>query len=444
MRIARVKFGLGHKPYDYFCEDKSITEGDIVYVEGKEQPLFVDSIVEMSSAECKATKYVIKKAKENHNVVLESKYMNITKCNCECIVNSLGPQTNVFGAICNSVVETANSDEISNMLKDNPTADIFQMFVTDAGKLPSKHIIHIVMPFKSMDTNHNDNLRKAFSLVIDKAISLGYKSIGIPYIGTGANGYQNEDIAATINSILFEYQYKENINMKIVSIVYNPTGDSRRFKDVDEKYYNERFFDKYLEQMRSRHLQNENYYHKEHNSNLKPPRIYNDRLVGPTKMNSVKEKTSQSYYYSDKKTQFILEAYDSFYNPKDEYELTEDVDNPVDYIRNFKKKKKLYNISGDYQSALSYPNQTKVSSGERQIKKNEVINLAIACRMNFTEFVQFMFFSGFSISTNSKNDIEIALLQYLIDNKRFAGLALTYSEIAGKVGNEAVNTLFAE
>ena len=64
--------------------------------------------------------------------------------------------------------------------------------------------------------------------------------------------------------------------------------------------------------------------------------------------------------------------------------------------------------------------------------------------MNFTEFVQFMFFSGFSISTNSKNDIEIEFLKYLIEHKTFNGLALTYNEIASNVGNEAVNFYYSE
>lgn len=425
VRIAKVKFNSNGKLYDYFCSDISINEGDVVFVEGKEEPVFVYEIEEKNmDATCKATKNVIKKAKVNSNVILESKYMNITKCSCECIVNSLGPGTNVFGAICKSIVQSAKSEDINSMLKNHPTANIFDIFVTDSGALPSKHVIHIVMPFKNND-KCNENLKKAFSMVIDKAIALGYESIGIPYIGTGANGYEKEDIAQALNSILFEYQYKDNIKIKIVSIVYNTVGDSARLQGNELKHYNE---DRIYESIQRMH-RNQNPYQ-------------DGRMYPNVPLRDREKSRSKSYYYSDLKTHFILEAIENYYNGEDEYELTKKVDNPVDYIRDFKKKKKLYDVSADYVAALSYSNQTKVSSGERQIRRNEVINLAIACKMNFTEFIQFMFFSGFAISTNSKDDIEIALLQYLIDNKQFKGLALTYNELANNTNNGAINTLF--
>ena len=429
VRIAKVKFGTGHKLYDYFCSDISINEGDVVFVEGKEHPVFVYEIVEQSmDANYKATKNVIKKATENPNVILESKYMNITKCQCECIVNSLGPKTDIFGAICKSIVGTAKSDDIDSMLKNHPNANIFDIFVTDAGVLPSKHVVHIVMPFK-VDDKYNENLKKAFSLVIDKAISLGYESIGIPYIGTGANGYSKEDIAQALNTILFEYQYKDNIKIKIVSIVYNTTGDSDYLQSDEIRCYNA-----------SRLRESRAKMHR--NNNMQP---HGDMMSNAFYYESKAKKSkpgAKSYYYSDTKTQFILEALEIYYDGDDEFELSKPVDNPVDYIRDFKKQKKLFDISTDFQIALSYSNQTKVSSGERQIKKNEVINLAIACRMNFTEFVQFMFFSGFSISTNSKDDIELALLQFLIDNKHFKGISLTYSELANHINNDAISTIY--
>ncbi|MCI5583102.1 MAG: macro domain-containing protein [Anaeroplasma sp.] len=443
IRIAKVKFGSGSKRYDYFCPDTSIVEGDIVYVEEKEQPLLISEIVEESNSNCRATKKVLRKAKENPDVVLESKYINITKCDCDCIVNSLGPQTDVFGAICKSIVETAKSDDINNMLKEHPSANIFEMFVTDSGVLPSKHVIHIVMPFKYED-NHNSNLKKAFSLVIDKAISLGFESIGIPYIGTGANGYEKEDIADALNSILFEYQYKDNIKIKIVSIVYNTIGDHARFQDEEFEAYSRGQLMEYTNHLRHMHDRNENIYYDD---NIKLSTVVRDESIArPNRRTSSKKESKKSYYYADSKTQFILEAYENCYNPEDEFELDEKVDNPVDYIRVFKKKNKdrLFKVSADFQVALSYPNQTKVSSGERQIKKNEVINLAIACKMNFTEFIQFMFFSGFSISTHSNNDIELELLKYLIKHKKFNGLALTYNEIASNVGNDAVGCYFPQ
>ena len=36
MRIAKIMFSGGKKPYEYFCNDASIKEGDAVFIEGSE------------------------------------------------------------------------------------------------------------------------------------------------------------------------------------------------------------------------------------------------------------------------------------------------------------------------------------------------------------------------------------------------------------------------
>ena len=50
LRIAKVKFNSNGKLYDYFCSDISINEGDVVFVEGKEEPVFVYEIEEKNIA----------------------------------------------------------------------------------------------------------------------------------------------------------------------------------------------------------------------------------------------------------------------------------------------------------------------------------------------------------------------------------------------------------
>ena len=90
VRIAKIRFSGSRTSYDYFCPDKTIEEGDVVFLEGKENPSYVYEIVEVADSESKATKKVLSKAEENTNVTLSSKYMDITKANQECIVNSLG------------------------------------------------------------------------------------------------------------------------------------------------------------------------------------------------------------------------------------------------------------------------------------------------------------------------------------------------------------------
>ena len=62
-RIARVKFGSkSEQLYDYICEDENIGSGDVVFVEGKDYPLFVYEVEKVVDSVCKATKKVIKRA----------------------------------------------------------------------------------------------------------------------------------------------------------------------------------------------------------------------------------------------------------------------------------------------------------------------------------------------------------------------------------------------
>ena len=226
VRIAKVKFTSGGNLLNYICKDKKIKEGDVVFVEGKDQPVYVYEITEVEDKDSTATKKVLCIAKENPDVNLATRYMNIIDCRCECIVNSLGTETSVFGAICHSIVENAKSKEIDNMLRFHKNENVFWTYITDAGELPSKHVIHIVMPFKDED-EHNNNLRKAFETVIDLAIENGYESLAIPFIGTGANGYSKSDVHEALDDTMFKYQYKQGIKINIVSINYSSTKMQR-------------------------------------------------------------------------------------------------------------------------------------------------------------------------------------------------------------------------
>ena len=40
VRIAKIKFNSHSKEYDYFCDDEKINEGDVVYIEGSDRPVY--------------------------------------------------------------------------------------------------------------------------------------------------------------------------------------------------------------------------------------------------------------------------------------------------------------------------------------------------------------------------------------------------------------------
>ena len=76
VRIAKVKFNSGGKLYDYICPDKKIKEGDVVFVEGTDQPLYVYEILEVKPEETKASSKVLGIAKENPNRIIRDEFID--------------------------------------------------------------------------------------------------------------------------------------------------------------------------------------------------------------------------------------------------------------------------------------------------------------------------------------------------------------------------------
>ena len=395
MRIARVKFTTGGRLYDYILKDKRIKAGDVVYVDGNSAPVYVYEVKEMPSKEVTTSLYVLSKAIENKNVHLASRYMNIIDCKCECIVNSLGTDTHIFGAICESIVENAKSLEIDNMLKFHPHEDVFFTYITDAGLLPSKHILHIVMPYK-VDDPFNKELRKAFEIVIDKAIEMGYSTLAIPFIGTGANGYSKEDVHEALDDTMFKYQYMPGIKITIVSVSYNPNRLDRREFYLKEKRKNS-------------NLSNEANRH----------RITFDIFDKPkNQMANVNLMISK------------------LYDPEDEFDIS-DVVKPIDFIDLYRRKVGYKETSaitycfGTYEGYKRYEDSkskvpTKyndtiknIRNGKRAVSKLEVFRMAIALKLNFTRTIQLMSVFDYSFSPISEKNIDFEVFNFMIHNNGF-------------------------
>ena len=114
---------------------------------------------------------------------------DITKEKVDVIVNSLGIVTNHYGAICKSILHASKSKELQKLIDDkNGKTEVGDMFFTDSYGLPAKKILHLVTPFHKFDKEYT-----AFETAIRDLLNLcrasGYKSISIPILGTGANGY---------------------------------------------------------------------------------------------------------------------------------------------------------------------------------------------------------------------------------------------------------------
>ena len=125
------------------------------------------------------------------------RFDDITTYEVDAIVNSLGVDGSVFGRLCESILTKANNKNLIDYISSS-IRTVGTILVTDSYDLPCGNIIHIVTPFKNEDDEKNSNLIRAYERILDKAIENGYKSIALPFIGTGANGYDENDAYGAI------------------------------------------------------------------------------------------------------------------------------------------------------------------------------------------------------------------------------------------------------
>ena len=85
------------------------------------------------------------------------RFDDITTYKADVVVNSLGIDGRIYGRLCQSILDRANSDELKSFIDSKTNNKVGQIFVSDAYGLNSKKIFHVVSPFCNNDTN-NQNL----------------------------------------------------------------------------------------------------------------------------------------------------------------------------------------------------------------------------------------------------------------------------------------------
>lgn len=136
-------------------------------------------------------------------------FSDIVSFKGDAIVNSLGVNGSVYGRLCKNIIQADKSNTIKNIIDNKINNKIGDVFVTPSGDLICNNVIHIVTPFKKIDDSNLSLLKKAYKDIIDLAIKLGYKTLALPFIGTGANGYTDNQAYEAIEYACEELIAKE-------------------------------------------------------------------------------------------------------------------------------------------------------------------------------------------------------------------------------------------
>lgn len=173
-------------------------------------------------------------------------YGNALEYEGDAVLNSLGTDGSTYGELCKSIIKGINRTDIKGKIDSMTDMRIGMLIETDGGDLKCAHVLHVVTPFREKDDDKCSELRKAYESVIDLAIKRGYKKIGLPFIGTGANGYTNGEVYDVLMDLLSEIsEEEENSGKEIIDatvIAYlrrAPKGSKhyeRRRRLINEAY----------------------------------------------------------------------------------------------------------------------------------------------------------------------------------------------------------------
>lgn len=159
-------------------------------------------------------------------MALKIKSVDISKLNCDVVVNSLGAGQNVawYGEVCEALLRGAASHELISLIHSwEHEAITGKIFITDGYNLPAKNIIHIVTP-SYQDDKGLKTLERAYKLILIIAYKNNWKNIALPLLGTGSNGYPHSFVLKMVMNLCSVFStLHPDMNITIsMPIVINP------------------------------------------------------------------------------------------------------------------------------------------------------------------------------------------------------------------------------
>ena len=311
---------------------------------------------------------------------------NITEMECDVIVNSLGINGSVYGMLCESIINAANSAEIKNFIDSKTNNPVGFIYETEAGDLPCKKLFHIVTPHKFMDDENNQLLRKAYQDIIDKAINMGFKSIALPFIGTGANGYAETEVYNIVVdicgelSVLEEVEDRDILDISIVSFLKPKKVRSKHKNHINRYDRESEYYDQIL------------YYEASSKFNCceAPISIAGDCNFAFSELQANVLKCAE-FMASFNPEEYIPSNYDYYMYP-------------YDFVDDYSKYTQISTLAIN-DDGMDRKYKSKLKRGEVPMKKATLYSIAYSMKMNPSNLIQFMLASGFSFSPSDKLDI---------------------------------------
>lgn len=141
---------------------------------------------------------------------------DITKSDCECIVNAANKSLLGGGGVYGAILRAAGR-ELYEECKTLGGCETGEAKITKGYNLKAKWIIHTVGPIYSGAEEDATMLSHCYTHSLDLAREYGIRSISFPAISTGAYGYPlRESIFVALNSVMEWFNNNPDYNISVV------------------------------------------------------------------------------------------------------------------------------------------------------------------------------------------------------------------------------------
>lgn len=168
---------------------------------------------------------------------------DVTLFTGDAILNSLGygPDRVVDapGGVFRSILGRVKDPESlkKDVLNKGANLDFKEAFITDSYGLDCKKIVHAISPYRFHDDDDMALLQKTYSNALQLAYDSGIRSICLPLIGTGANGYSSNESFIAAKRAAYHFQKEHDDFDVCVTVFWGDKPLPRRHRRVDEVHY---------------------------------------------------------------------------------------------------------------------------------------------------------------------------------------------------------------
>ena len=323
----------------------------------------------------------------------------IEECGGDAVINSIGIETPVKGRICNAIVTKADSQELIDTIhRVNDVYSIGDIFITSGYKLKVQHIVHVLPPFKKDDKKDNRLFKECIRRLLNECQLRQLFNISIPLIGTGANGYEKNEVIDILKMMCRSYcEVFDHMNISIV--LYDENG-ARYARDKD--FHSLNTLKKATKETHSFENSFSPYFSlKDIENYFDYDSCYKERKTIKVEPLKDFEKNTIEYYvntYANKRN-----GRDIFYP---------DADHILERIKpyfGYKKSGNPKTAGGDSYSKIKL---------NHFADKRHFYKLMFALKMNLNEAMYFLEFFGYTFAKGNANKVDDAV-KYLIERKQY-------------------------